>query len=372
VGITLREGVLLQRLHEAVKLAEAGQPLPPEWTERATVVGAGPRKVDMVILTAGLLAKATNPRIDPMLIKIDVGERAYSIRVVADRVLAPSATIYGFDLGSTSPNPSNSSTFLRPPSIDQVVGVRHPKSLEYLKDALRRVDELDADGALRALAALLRVRMAVMASKRQVAPPTAALSLPEMLAAVTKFINDDPQFGARGQAFAAAAYDLAFQEVRTRKVHDPSRHWPGDVQVFYRRSPILAVEVKQRTVAASEVLGFTANLRANGFDRGVYAALHPRQGPMPPDLVQQAWEQNRVLLTWLEGTAAVLLGALAWSPRPLRYVLAEFPKRMLKRLQDLEVDEDGQEEWVALFRAALVAEPEISEGRLFDDDPGRF
>jgi hypothetical protein len=358
-----------KRLREAVKLAESGQSLPSEWIDRIKLVGASPREIDTAILAAGLLAKATDARIDPMIIKIREGERAYSARSVADRVLAPEALVYGFDLGSTSLNPINSSTFLRPPSIDQVVGVRHRKSLEYLQETLRRADQLDAEGALRALAAFVRVRRDVAASRRRVTPPTSTLSLPGMLDAISRFINDDPQVGARGQAFVAAAYDLVYEDVRTRKVRDPSRHWPGDVQVFGADRPILAVEVKQRPVEVTDVLRFTSNLAdRRGLDRGVYAALHPQQRPMPHDLARQAWDRDRVLLTWMEGPAAVLLGALAWSPHHLKQGLAEFPRRMLERLDDLEVDEEGQEAWAALFVELASSEPDAGDGSLFGDD----
>ncbi len=367
LGITLSVEVAQQRLHEAVKLARSGQPLPEEWLERVVKVGAGPRKIDIAILAAGLLAKATDARVNPLIIKIEEDERAYSARVMADGVLAPAALVYGLDLGSNSPNPINSSTFLRPPSIDQVVGVRHRPSLAYLQDTLRRLDELDAPSALEALAAFVRVRMEVAARRQPVDPPTGTLSLPGMLEAITTFINTDRQRGARGQAFVAAAYDLVFEHVRTRKVHDPSRHWPGDVQILRGDSLVLAVEVKQRPVSKEDVLRFAAELAGREVDRGAYAALDPAQPLMPSAVLDQVWERHQVLLTWMDGPAAVLLAALAWSPHRLKRSLAEFPKRMLLRLEDVEAGEHAQKAWVALFSETTLPAHETAQERLFED-----
>jgi hypothetical protein len=351
LGIRLDVRLARERLAASVKLAQSEQPLPQHWATRAQTVGDAPRKIDVAILATALIAKATDARVDALTLKLEAGERGYSARVIADSVLAPGVLEHRFDLRDPGPNPINGSTFLRPNRVDEIPRIRHRPSLEHLIESLHAVNELDEEQALLALAAFLRARFAVAAARQQrLFAPEGTLPLPAMIDGITRFVTADPEGGRRGQALVAALLDLVFRDVRVLKVNDPSRHWPGDVQVFdSSRTPLLSVEVRQKPVPPAEALRFAGSLRSADLHRGMVAALAPAQPPLPERLGQLAWERHQVLLTLHCSCSSLLLETLAWSSQPLDGCLRALPERMARRLAEQGVSEAGKQAWLTLF-----------------------
>src|SRR5207248_581566 len=102
----------------------------------------------------------------------------------------------------------------------------------YLVTSLRKVGRLSEKEAVAALAAFLRVRLRVAAQMQHVDLQGASVGVRRLIKESEVFINEDPEGGKRGQALVAAAFDLAFQTVRMGRINDPSRRFPGDVQVM--------------------------------------------------------------------------------------------------------------------------------------------
>ena len=205
-----------------------------------------------------------------------------------------------------------------------------------------------------ALAAFLRIRIAAARAATSLDLRGARLGVTRLLEGAETLIAEDPEGGRRGQALVGAAFDLAFGQVRTGRVNDPSRKHPGDVQAMEGVKVLLAAEVRQKHVAEVEVLQFAAALRDGDVANGVLVALHPTQAPLPrEDILQSAEHEYGVLMSVIEGSRELLLGALMWSGRPLEALLTEFPHRMLERMEEIEVSEAGQARWVALFADPL-------------------
>ena len=64
----------------------------------------------------------------------------------------------------------------------------------------------------------------------RLAPPRRRIAKVQLLEAAVQFTDEDSEGGKRGQALAAAAFDLVFDDVRMGRINDPSRRFPGDVQ----------------------------------------------------------------------------------------------------------------------------------------------
>jgi hypothetical protein len=377
MAVTPDRGKARQQLEAAVALAQRpDELLPAEWLERTRRVGQSPNRTFVAALGTGLLAKATDGRVDPLALKEDAGERAYSARGLCHAILVPAAGEFGFHLGATGREPLNNQPFFRYDRIDAIQRVKSRAALEalgYLIECLRRVDELDEDAALLGLAAFVRVRMQVAAAVQRLPLAEVGLGVEELLAATAGFLAEDAEYGRRGQAFVAAVFDLVFDEVRSGRVHDPSVRAPGDVRALHRGRVVVAAEVRQKPVPATEVLQFAGRLQAAGIRRGVVAALAPEQPRIDvAGLRRVAWERHEVLMTILAGPAAVLLGALAWSTRSLAECLAEFPAKMLERLEEQEVSDAGQRGWAALVAATVAAEDATSarQGELLAEEDG--
>ena len=171
-----------------------------------------------------------------------------------------------------------------------------------------------------------------------------------MSPAATRFVVSRPEEGRRGQALVAAALSLRFEDVRTARVNDPSRHWPGDVVVFEGDRVVLAAEAKQRSVPPAEVLQFAERCARDGVRRAVVAALAPAQEVLPlDDLYLEAWRRYGVHLVVFLRVRDLLNEVLMWGTDLLDTALATFPGLMMERLQQLEASAEGLAEWAALF-----------------------
>jgi hypothetical protein len=350
--IRLDYDVSTVRFEEALKLARSDDPLPQGWLDRASKVSESPSRTFIAMLGTALLAKATDPRVDPFALKTRAFPTAYSARALCKDVLVPCAVEAGVHIGTTGREPLNNQPFFRHECVGPEMRVRPSvrPHLNYLCECLAAMEKLDRPQALKALAAFLRVRL-------QQGPATAAplrvertLGVAELIAAVSRFISEDPENGKRGQALVAAALDLVFQDVRTTRVYDPSRHWPGDVVVFEDSAMTLSVEVKQRPATVTEIIQFAARCAEMGVHRAIAAMLHPEQPLLEIDeLREEAWRRHAVHLSVLEGAAATLVSSLTWTRQPLWAALGAFPQLMASRLQELEASADGQAQWASLF-----------------------
>ena len=339
-------------LAAAVEHAVSDRAVPEEWTKWTNRVDASPSKTFTVAFGTALLAKATNPNIDALALKATSGPDAYSARTVGHGVLVPGAVQYGYDLRATGREPLNNQPFFRYDRIDEIdrIHITARPHLPSLIDACRSINLLSADDAASALAAFLRVRLEAARAKRAIDLRGTGVSMSDLIEKTEAYITANAEGGRRGQAFVAAAFDLVSSSVRSSRVNDPSRRMPGDVQLLDRGTPVLAVEVRQKSVTHEEAMHFAEALRAGEVATGLIAMLDPAQAELDEyDVLADAERLFGVFLTLTYGVHDVLAAASVWCGRPLDDVLREFPARMLKRLEEIEVSLAGVQEWAALL-----------------------
>lgn len=351
MGITIPKSVLESRLEDAVRLAESATPLPEEWTKRVAHIGQCPSETYVAAFGVALLAKACDPQVDVLTIKTSAGPTAYSMRGVA-KVLAGRARHYGYHLGVTGPEPLNNQPWFSNDRVDRVTRIRaevvpfHQALVRYLRD----LQLLDADDALPALAAFLRVRLDVgrAQARTRVVIANAGAALSDVLQLAEAFIRQDPEGGKRGQAVAAALLDCAHAEVQTSAINNPRAF---DVRVDTEGTPILAVEVKQKPVGDQEVLYLAAEAQGAGIDKALYAALAADQPWLDAiALRERAASESGVFLGVAIGVAALADLVLLGSAQPGNVIARELPVKILERLEQLRVSEAGREHWSGLFR----------------------
>jgi hypothetical protein len=80
------------------------------------------------------------------------------------------------------------------------------------------------------------------------------------------------------------------------------------------------------------------------------AMLDPSQRALDEDrLLVEAESKYGVFLTVAYGVYDVLGEASVWCGKSLAFVLEEFPRRMLERLEEIEASETGRQTWSDLF-----------------------
>lgn len=352
MGLTVDLEEARQLLDEAVEWAESKRTVPSEWTEWTERVDASPSKTFTVAFGTALLAKATNPDVDALALKATSGPNAYSARTLSHAVLVPGAVEHGFDLRATGREPLNNQPFFRYDRIDEIDRI-HASARPFLPDlisACQAANKLDASQALAALSAFLRVRIEAAERRQVIDLRGAGVSMKDLIQQTEDFITSNPEGGRRGQAFVAAAFDLASPHVRSSRVNDPSRRFPGDVQLLDGAAAAMAIEVRQKVVSHIEALQFAESLRKAEVATGLVAMLDPAQYELDEyDLLVDAESLHGVTLGVAYGVQDVLMAATIWCGKPLATVLTEFPQRMVTRLEEIDTSRAGVRAWAQLF-----------------------
>lgn len=350
MGITIPKSTLMARLEDAVRLADSDVELPGEWLRRVEHISQCPSETYVAAFGVALLAKAADARVDALTIKASGGPTAYSMRGVAT-VLAGRARHFGYHLGVTGPEPLNNQPWFGNDRVDRIARIRadvvpyHEALVRYLRD----LQALDGDEALLALAAFLRLRLAVgrAAARASAAIASTGNILQDVLQLADDFTRQNPEGGKRGQAVVAALLDCVHEEVQTGAINNPRAF---DVQVSNDRVPVVAVEVKQKPVAADQVLHLAAEAAHAGIDKALYAALAADQRPLDvPELSQRAAREHGVLLAIGGGLPEVARLVLATSAISARDIAVALPNLVVARLVELRVSSAGQEHWQGYF-----------------------
>ena len=350
MGIRIDQRVARRVLEQALDWALSDRPVPAFWTNVTQRMQAAPSKTYTPALGTALLAKAVDPRVDALSIKDAHADNTYSLRTLGHGVLVPAAVEYGFDLRNTGREPLNNQPFFRydhMDTIDRVLpGAR--ASLNELREALRTLNLQSQAEAFAGLAAFLRVRIALVEHRHQVLPEI-AVPTDRLIEILNIFLDENIERPRRTQALAAAAFDLIFDAVATRKLNDPSRDFPGDVQAFIGRIPIMAAEIRAKAVPASEVRGFVSAVGRAGVSRCFLVVIHPSHTPLArSQLLRWAWSERGVVLTIVESSEELVRTVLGWSRLPVEEALERFPGAGQHRLHEIECTPATLERWTSL------------------------
>jgi hypothetical protein len=334
-------------LAAAVERAREPKSLPVEWVSHARTVFALGSKTYTPALATLLLAKATDPAVDTLSIKV-TGDRSYSLRGLGHAVVVPAAVFYGFTLRVTGREPLNNQPWFRYDRIDEFERVRLRKDYDYFLEVARRADLLTADDALAALAAFIMVATDEATRSKAVAIKAGGVTAEGMQIAADDFLRvDAPDRPQRLQAFAAACLDLGHAVVRSRRLNDPSRDVPGDVHAYVNEKPVLAVEVRGKAVPATELESFIESCAQVGITRVVL--LVDALGHQPIDvntLKSHALSLGAVHLALFESAGAFLLDAITWADLSIDAATQRLAERVLQRLRQVEASKATLDEWV--------------------------
>ena len=363
MGLRIDKQQARRIFEQALALARSGALLPDEWIARTRKVGAARSITFTPMLGTSLLAKATDRRVDALSLSAGAGHKTYSARGLATGVLVPCCTEQGVDLRCTGREPLNNQPFFGKKRVGPDLNVHDEAraDLEYLTECLTAADFLEDEDALHAFAAFLRARIEETAAIRDVRPGAGVLPLNELIGALDSYLGGDSEGGKTGQAAVAAILDLVYVDVKTKRINDPSRRWPGDVGVFSTAAEpeagvagtmILSAEVKHRPFSPTEILLFARKLAEAGTHRTLIIALDQAHEPLDEVALQtKALSQYAVSLVIFPSAGALLRDAVHFGRADLPDLLALFPSKFLERLAELEVSTARRDEWAAFFTA---------------------
>lgn len=362
MGISISAATARARLRAAVGLARSGVNLPDEWREVTQYLEMSPSKSYTPALATALLARATDERADALSIKEDYSDRTYSLRTLCHAVIVPGAHEYGFGLRAEGREPMNNQPFFRFDYMDTVPRERVLRSarpfFDRLVEACRAANDLTPDEALEALAAFLSVRLELRASAPTRHISDIGIGLSDLIRLVADFVRED-ETPARLQAVLAATLGCHSDDLVTRKLNDPSRDFPGDVQIMESGAPVLAAEARAKPVLESDVLSFAKALAEQRIQRGLVLATHQPEDSSHTQLlsrgIRTAWTVHRVLMRVFLSPGQLIREALMWSQGDLSDALAAIPPRLLRCLEEVGASDASLARWQQLcedFEAA--------------------
>ncbi|MER6593367.1 restriction endonuclease, SacI family [Micromonospora purpureochromogenes] len=357
MGIHIDKDAAWQQLNRAIEWARSDRPVPEHWVAVTRVMDQAAYKTYTPALGTALLARAVDPSADPLSIKSGYADDTYSLRSLCHGVLVPAAKDYGFSLRSSGREPINNQPFFRynhMSEIDKVLKAARSQ-LDLLRHSLTELASQSQDDALAGLAAFLRVRFEATDQALKLDLPELEVPLDQLISLIDSFLGENVDRPKRTQALAAAAFDLIFEKVGSRRLNDPSRDFPGDVQAYHGSQPIMSAEVRAKLVQESDVRGYVEALRRAGISRGFIVVLHPTHEPLDRrHLAQWAWSVHRVVLTIIEATSELAQSVLAWADKPVEKLLTEFPERVERRLVEIEAADSSRMRWAELTTAAAI------------------
>lgn len=334
-------------LRDAVSSARDDDELPVEWVSFARAVFGFNSKSYVPVLATLLLAKAVDEQADAFSIK-ETGERSYSLRTLGERVVVPAAPELGLSLRLTGPQPFNNSPWSKHDRIDLIDRPRNKRQHGEFVQIVARAEELSTLGARSALAAFARVSIEEAAKIRSIAMKPGEFTAESVRRAIEDYLRQDAvERPRRLQAFAAACLDLGHSDVRSRKINDPSRDTPGDVQAYVEGSPILSVEVRGKPVSPFDVDTFVEACANAGIGRIWLFVDHSKHQPIDLNALEShSLRLEVVQLSIFESAAQLVRHALAWSNLPLNEATSFIVRRYLERLREIEVPKESLEQWV--------------------------
>ncbi|HEU5252053.1 MAG TPA: restriction endonuclease, SacI family [Solirubrobacterales bacterium] len=354
MAVTLDSARLSAVLDQAYLLATSDKPLPKLWLDRAEQLRKSPSRSFIAAFGAALLAKATDARVDSMVIQTQEGSiGAYSLRRAATE-LAQKRRQYGYDIGSTSDrDPINASTLISSRRWDVALNritPPHKPFFQVILGWLADLNELSEEEATEALAAFIRMR-------REVAHGVAAEQVPillenaprlaDLVEVLEAFSSADTEGGARGMALLAAAFRAAGLEAEVPSRNDP-RHI--DIPIKLEGKLFIGSEVKQqptREVTADSLARDCADAEVSW---AILAVLPP--GILDQfDIASAIWraeQEHAVILRVLTGVRPILHEASLVGRVSLPDFCAGLPRAYADALRDIRADDSAIETWAAI------------------------
>lgn len=319
------------------------------WLERVRHVWSFTAKTYVPALGTAILARALNSSADVYSLKVvPTNSRSYSARGLCHGSLVPAAKELGFSIRNTGREPLNNQPFFRYNNIHEIERVRNPEELADFRAILNDLDSEDSRGAHQALIAFMHVARSPVAAVNEVVLASAIDDIGELVWALDVLRQRAGMGPFVAQALGAVLMENFYDTVISRRLNDPSRDWPGDVQGVDGEGVVVAsLEARHKRVTRSDASGFIESCARAGLRRSYIFA--PGQ-PVPQNGPDEtwAWQEHRVIYTYIPSVGAAVTAILSWTPQDVIDTLAELPQSFADRLAEIEAPLSGQRDWAEL------------------------
>ena len=356
IDYRLARGILFE---EAAKAA-AGY-VDQSWVkpiESLSDAAAGSSQTHIAFLGTAILAKCADPKIDVFSVKKRNGGNTYSARGLCHGVIVPNAPELDIHLGVTGREPLNNQPYGGIDRLTRSATVRSTAQnvLNMLCDILDRLQASSEEQARQAMRAFIEVRRRYGTRYSRAVSERVQISVAVLVENITVLVSASSDGGRRAQAVVAALMDVfaGSDRVDARRVNDPSRTTPADVNVRCAEGGgwERVFEVRDKAVSREDLYLLVSKCIGGTVGEAVMVAIAP--SPSISLLEEaRAWAAERgIALTVFSDWAALVGQALHWGPLPTLEGASKLPARIEQRLIELEVSEEALALWASLIGAS--------------------
>jgi hypothetical protein len=354
-GLRIDKRLARAILFEEGAKAAAGY-VDPSWVkpiEAFSEAAVGKAATHIAFLGTAILAKCVEPRIDVFAIKSRSGPTGYSARTIAKDVLAANAPELDINLGVTGREPLNNVTYFRLDRLTRDAPVRDPQLLGMLCDLIDRLEASSEEQTRQALRAFIDVRRRYGARYSRAVADQVHLSVHDLIEKIETLVSGASEGGKRAQAVVAGLMDVFAGEDRVdaRRVNDPSRSIPADVNVRKASGSgwERAFEVRDKAVAREDLFHFVRKCLDFEVPEAVMVAIAPNPDLSLLDEARRWAAQRGVTLTLFSDCPTLVEQALHWAATPSLEGATRAPARIEQRLIEVEASEEAVELWQSLI-----------------------
>lgn len=371
-------GRLNAALDQANDATAARSPVFQAWVTRiqafSTLAETAAGLQSIAVIGSALIAKATNLEINPFCLRANASvSGAYNIRAPAEKVLYPASLLHRFDIGSNSSNPLNGQTFNKLEIIDKSLRIRGGQPLvDPLNDILHAASLLaSTHDATTALSAYIHVRQRYTRKPSVAIGDTKIANTASLHAAISAWVGQDSEGGARAQAAVGGVLDAVFGNLRVRvgKPNEPDRQIAGDV-IIWKESIIdehssdrasagqkidLAIEVRDKPVSLVDCLSVLRKLQEAGVSKGAIVAIDRNQTHISRESIEPRAIEAGVHLELYTEWGMLIGQATLWSPKSDLAISEAAVEAIRERAEQIRVTSEGIAVWDRLTRNAAGA-----------------
>ncbi|WP_270832161.1 restriction endonuclease, SacI family [Aeromonas sp. QDB03] len=219
------------------------------------------------------------------------GEIGYSARTLCHNKMLPIFIRLGIPCPTSGREPLNNQPYFRM----NYLGDHTPFSNEEIKNSLMtlvdKIQLLSQKDAFFVLSSFIKSRLNNVKSFTPITYE-GAVTLPELMSNLKVFTDSNSEGGKRAQAIVAGIFDYfkGNGTVKTAGINDPSREYPGDIQLFLTEEssfPYVFVEVRDKPVSFEDVIIFIDKSVSNGVQRCAFVAVSDKQTIFDLSLAQE-------------------------------------------------------------------------------------
>lgn len=351
-------------LYEEAAKAAAGH-IDPSWAkpiEQLSEAAKGAGLTHIAFLGTAILAKCVDPKVDVFAVKSSAGPGAYSARGLCHSVLVPNAPELDINLGVTGREPLNNQPYFRIEgrlTRDAPVRSTARGVLNLVCDILDRLHHASEEEARQAMRAFIDVRRRHGTRYSRALDERLNVTVAELVRHIEALVSHSSEGGRTAQAVVAGLMDVFAGQGRVdaRRVNDPSRTTPADVNVRsasgdgWERS----FEVRDKPVSREDLYLLVSKCVESRVGEAVMVAIAPAPEIKLVDEAS-AWAADRgVNLVLFNDWSSLVVQTLHWAPGPTLEAATLLPGRIEQRLIEVEASSEALQLWSELFGAGLVS-----------------